>query len=269
MSVIECEGIMPILMKTEKLDAAMIQLMANNVCSYWNENGGPDLFAIRLFYKNKDNLDPTANVSFPQVLSQEGSVLLEKFFPDPPGAFKRAATLLVMARLRHLFTLATPDSTSANVKRIDPERAYAWAACPCFLLLAEIIKVLRVYNKTANKNFGLDNWEGFPSVHSEAEFVHFVNWLCDRPSEELHKPSAQPCKTCDINEERRGRMILATSLILEAVHYQNGSTRDAMVGCCDEALMGLKEEDRKIAFFDALLYEFKQKKPSTKTQESK
>ena len=204
---------MPVFAQDFKSDIEIILSLAEGVCSYWNKNGGPDQFGILAFTSREAA----------ELLSHEADRSMQ-FFPEEPGPFKRVAALLVLGRLTPLFALAAPNSKDAP-KPVNAARERDWIPKFCFLLLSPAFSSLSVSNSNC-QNHSLADWKGFPSFHSKAEFLLWLEWLCDYPNDSISD---------DERIVRRGRMILATSLILEAVYYQ-GPKKSVLCGVCDSQL---------------------------------
>jgi len=225
---------MPIFMPEFEQDEKLISILAARVSLYWNRWGGTD-YTVRAFVAS-----PSV-----KIVSREGDEVLAAFFPEEPGPFKRLATLMVLAKLVPLFTLATPNSTKDNLKEVDMETEIEWLPRLCFLLIEPTFQILSLKGPNG-KNTPMSHWNGFPSMHSKAEFLQWLEWIRDYSPEHLTQSAR------DENLVRRGRMILATSLILEAVYYQNEASKGGICGCCDHQLM----EDPRMAraiVFDGLL----------------
>jgi hypothetical protein len=245
---------MPLLFDQKSKDVLFLNRLAENVCTRWNENSGPEEFGIRLFYST-DAIEK---------IVEEGENLLTSLQHTMPGPFKRLAALLVLARLNHLFTLATSESVANNVRSVAADKESLWVSRPIYFLIGETMSVLQINGKKAKIHLG--EWKGFPSYHSRAEFLQLLAWFCDMPMDSWHGEKrynldeiiekggeCDDFKRVDANFERRQRMILAVSLILEAVHYQGTKLDYTVVGCCDNELLKLDEEPRKLVFFDQYL----------------
>ena len=126
----------------------------------------------------------------------EGTQLLDAFFSAPAGAFKRVATLVVVARTMPFFTfIPTPPLQ-------DRQRLLSEALV---LLVPVALRMLRVNKFTPPKDDAwesLDQWQGFSSFHAESHFRALIEWLASSPREDL------------------GRMILAISLIIEEAYLR-------------------------------------------------
>ena len=210
---------MPILCENVDNDKLLIESLADEVCRFWNENGGID-HGVKLFV-GKDKIEE---------VSVAGDAILASFFADPPGPFKRLATLLVLARLDGLFTLAAPSSDNVNLVMVNSLTHRQWLARICYLLIEPTFFSLTVKGE-GGKEYPLTEWKDFPSIHSKAEFISWLEWLCDYPHDYFPSPQRDVEKM-----NRRGRMILATSLILEAVYYQNHASAN-ICGICDKVLL--------------------------------
>ena len=228
---------MPVLCKTQEADVDLIYDIALSVSEFWNDNGGCD-HGFRLFAVREKAV----------AVSISGDAVLAAFFPHPPGPFKRLATLLVTSRLipESLFCFASVESTQGNIKPAPPAIVAEWESQLAYLLIQPTLASLKVYDRAGSPH-EMNEWAGFPSIHSKAEFLLWLRWLRDYPADCF---SATPgCD--DINTERRGRMVLATTLILEAVYYQDKARLASICSICDEVLSS--KEDLRYIMFDALL----------------
>jgi len=223
---------MPIFMDSFENDEALIQEIAVTTATYWNENGGTD-FGFQVFVP-KDNI---------KEMSHSGDEVLGAFFPEEPGPFKRVATALVMARLIPLFCLASVDSTDDHMKPIPARDEREWQARMAFLLLEPALAAVHMTNGTDEGSMR-DHWHGFPSLHSKAEFLFWLEWLCDYPPDILLDEAA--------GLDRRGRMVLGTSLILEAIYYQDGH-KSGICGSCDKEFFKSCKTNPALFTFDAQL----------------
>jgi hypothetical protein len=227
---------MPVLCRNLHDDVELIYGISLAASEFWNDNGGCD-HGVRLFAVREKA----------EMVSVQGDRVLAAFFPDPPGPFKRLAALLVTSRLipESLFCFASADSTLGNIKPAPPAIAAEWESNLSYLLIQPAFTALRVYSQDGKPN-ELTDWKGFPSIHSKAEFLLWLRWLRDYPAEVFSKTPG--CD--DVNMERRGRTVLATALILEAVYYQDKTRLAGICSMCDEVLEG---EDRRHIMFDAYL----------------
>lgn len=223
---------MPIFFDDFKRDEQAITELAVGVADYWNAYG-TERYAFKVF---------TSEEAI-QAISRSGDHLLGGFFPEQPGAFKRIATLLVLSRLQPLFSLATADSTPKNLKRVQFAIDLEWLPRICFMLIEPAFDMLQVEKgESAHK---LDDWAGFPSAHSKAEFIQWLDWLRDFPADKLPP---------DENGIRRVRMIMAAALILEAVYFQKEPRRE-VCGACDDKV------DLTCVTFEGYLWEAYQRNP--------
>jgi len=219
-------------------DVCAILLLARRVCRYWNSNCGTSN-GFRLF---------VAKEAVERIV-RDSNIVMPAFFPDEPGPFKRVASLLVLSRLTPLFTLASVNSTLDKLTDINQAEEQQWLPRVCYLLTQPSFDILKVSNDQIREH-ALVDWKDFPSLHSKAEFLLWLEWLCDYPRELLS------------DEEkiiRRGRMILATSLILEAVYYQTKSSVSPLCGACDHNI-----PDLRLVTFDAILWQNKLDKQAGK-----
>jgi hypothetical protein len=218
---------MPIFVPSSELDEQIILDISAGICDYWNKFGGTD-FGIRLFV-SKDSV---------RTVSQEGGDILAAHFAEQPGPFKRVAAFLVASRLSSLFTLATVNSTADDLHEIPAQIELEWLPKVCFLLLGPAFSIVHIDGH--DKKHTLDDWKGFPSIHTKAEFLFWLRWLCEYRSDCL--PAGEVLA-------RRGRMVLATSLILEAVYYQMSTGAvPPLCGLCDVELKKRFPDFRQVVF---------------------
>jgi hypothetical protein len=236
---------MPIFFNETKRDQEFILRLASHVCDFWNENGGPD-HGVRLFV-SKEAV---------RKVSEDGDQVLAAFFPEEPGPFKRVAALLVLSRLTPLFALASPTSTPSNLEPVPLGLHDEWIARICYLLVEPAFAALRVRGADGRTDLPLSEWAGFPSVHSKAEFLLLLEWLTDYP-DGYFVGGVSGGSADDERLERKGRMVLAFTLILESVYYQGGdvTARNKVCSACDKTL--LKTADFRHLFYDALLMDAK------------
>ena len=219
--------------------------LASGICQHWNENGGKN-FGFSLFVPKESA----------KRLSEEGDQVLA-YFADEPGPFKRVATLVVLSRLLPLFTIASVNSTRDNLQKSAMEIASnSWLPRLSFLLIRPALRSLYLKNTDGNL-MQLPPWRGFPSLHSKAEFLFLLQWMRDFPNSDYTEQQ-------DAHRlERRGRMVLAVALILEAVFYQK--TAAEICGFCDRALIKalsgkFTEFNLRELLFDAYLADYVRRK---------
>lgn len=231
---------MPIFMEKFCDDVETIGDIAQTVATYWNQNGGPDQGLSVLW--SREAVDK---------ISHEGDQILAGFFPDPPGPFKRLATFIVLSRLHPLFALIPPAAGIDNLKPVQPGFHDEWIARVIYLLIEPSMQVLQVRGKDGQV-FSLTEWADFPSLHTKTEFLFWLEWLRDYP------PGYLPRDISDTEGlERRGRMVLATSLILEQAYYSKGGNTQ-LCRICDQNLINAM--DHRLLFFDAFLSDNQEKK---------
>jgi len=176
--------------------------IANGVAILWNQHGGTDHGFSLLIGRN-------------QVVDccTHGTKLLDRHFSRPPGPFKRIAALVVLARLDPFFQFEpNPPSVAARAE---------WLARICALLIPAAFSVLRVNIARSDEDekwVNLDQWNGFPSPHMKMDFISWLQWLDN--FDDIARPlNIEPADWNFRLEERVGRMILATSLMLESFYY--------------------------------------------------
>jgi hypothetical protein len=138
-------------------------------------------------------------------------LIQSKKFPNPPSPFKRVAALIVTAKL-FPFYQQEPSPLSPAIKQI-------WLSRIVALLIPGALSVLEV-NVSNDEKYPkmktLDNWNGFASPHYKIEFLKWVQWL-----DGFDWLNVQGDREMwdQLNKDRMARMIMATSLIIEANYY--------------------------------------------------
>jgi hypothetical protein len=188
--------------KAGQEDYDAILTLARSVAEVWNTFGGTDHgFRVRVGEKEVQ-----------ECCSLGHEILItSKKFPNPPGPFKRVAALVVLARLYPFFELDPPPPY--------PQACQIWLARVIGLLIPATLSTLEVNiskDKTNPKWEQLNNWRGFASPHYKIEFLVFLQWL-DGLS--WIRPIIDEQLWQSIRKDRLARMILATSLIIEANYY--------------------------------------------------
>jgi len=204
---------MPIFMDTYEDDQELIKKMAVGIANFWNKNGGTD-YGFQAF---------VAEESITK-MSEDGDAVLASHFCADPGPFKRVAAALVLARLTPLFGICSVNSTNEDMAKVPVMTVRDWIPRLAYMLIEPAFAAVKLVNRK-NQTSLADGWSGFPSLHSKAEFLLWLEWLCDYPSDLLASESERLA--------RRGRMVLATALVLEGIYYQNGQ-RAEICGCCDK-----------------------------------
>jgi hypothetical protein len=147
-----------------------------------------------------------------EAISIAGGNMLERSFPKDdgtPSAFKRAATLLVMMCIHPFIVARQRDENGLFCKPVvvgDSLRDLAVRFMADTLPLVFSVLVTDVNGEWVP----LDNWKGFSSEDFETEFITFLKWLGN--SDCVQHSLGNPV----YNDERLTRIILGTSLILEA-----------------------------------------------------
>ena len=210
-------------------DFKAIERVAKTVAGLWNEYGGQD-HGFQIVY-GTDEIE---------ACSTHASSIFKRFFPDPPGPFKRVAALLVFGRLFPFFAFNPP--------RPSPVEREEWLSRVVALMLPVALRLIRAdiaSHPGATTWKSIDAWKGFPSVHYKIEFLAFLQWLdnFDWVIDAIDKISPPPpVDKRALIESRLARMILATSLTIEACYYASeglpaqasqAHLRGKCVGCID------------------------------------
>lgn len=185
---------------SEKEDLEAIEDIADDVATLWNEYGGKD-YGFGVAYD-------TARI---KQCYDKALPILGSFFPNPPGPFKRVATLLVFGRLYPFFYF-----TGRN---LSPKETQEWLSRIVALMLPISLSTLKVNistHKDVDTWVALDKWSGFPSVHYKVEFLGFLEWLDNFQWLLVRIPASDHKMVID---NRLARMTLALSLIIESCYY--------------------------------------------------
>jgi len=224
---------MPIFMDTYEEDQRLIEMMAKEVAEFWNKYGGTE-YGFQVFVSKECIVK----------MSEDGDAVLAAHFHDEPGPFKRIAAALVLARLTPLFGICSVNSTDDRLAKVPIMTLRDWVPRLAFLLIEPALAAVQLVGMPPQASLR-DGWHGFPSLHSKAEFLLWLEWLCDYPTELLASEPEQLA--------RRGRMVLATALILESIYYQDGRP-PAICGCCDKEF-AKKCDNLGLFTFDKMLAE--------------
>jgi hypothetical protein len=242
-------------------DKKAIIRVADRVSILWNEHGGEEFgFKIR---HGSDQIE---------YCSRRACEILRRHFPDPPGPFKRVAALLVFGRLYPFFEFDPP-------RRSDQENE-EWLARIVALMLPVSLRLLHAdisSKKEVQTLKSMDAWKGFPSVHYKVEFLAFMQWLdnlewfsdcLDGLPENVITEVKQRMRMDEVIDNRLARMILATSLIIEACYYgseilpkqsDQAHLRGKCLGCIDP------KGDTTALSYDARLFENYKKAQAAKS----
>jgi hypothetical protein len=182
-------------------DVEAVLYLANQVAAIWNECGGQQHgFSVIVGEKELGICCDHAR----EILVESGK------FPNPPGPFKRVAALIVCARLYPFFGL--------DPKPLTVQDRNAWLTRLVALLIPVTLQRLEVNVSKGEKEhwIALDKWIGFCSHHHKIEFLAFLEWLetCEWAQAHIPDPDWKV-----FNMKRLARMILATTLIIEANYY--------------------------------------------------
>lgn len=219
-----------------KDDFEAIGRVAGTVANVWNEYGGKSDFGFSVEFGTEQI----------EECSKKASTIFKEFFPNPPGPFKRVAALLVFGRLYPFFGFKP-----ARASEIENEE---WLSRIVVMMLPVALRLLRADISThpkAQSWKSINAWKGFPSVHYKIEFLAFMQWLDNfqwLPDSLEGLPPAvieevkRRLKLEKMTSNRLARMILATSLIIEACYYASEGLlaqanqehlRGKCVGCID------------------------------------
>lgn len=232
-------------------DKQAITRVADRVAILWNDYGGHD-FGFKIQH-GEDQIE---------FCSKRATSIFEKYFPDPPGPFKRVAALLVFGRLYPFFEFIPSRRSSQD----DEE----WLARIVALMIPVSLRLLYAdvsATKDAHTYKAIDAWKGFPSIHYKVEFLAFIQWLdnlewavkrLDGLEENVIADVKERMKMDEVINSRLARMILATSLIIEACYYgsetlpqqpEQSNLRGKCLGCIDP------EGDTTALSYDGRLFE--------------
>ncbi|MGZ4974119.1 MAG: hypothetical protein ACXWJB_03420 [Limisphaerales bacterium] len=200
---------MGILYERQDDDAALIVRICEIAASDWNTKFSNE-FGVFVLIK------PEAAEA---ISLAGGNMLLRSFPKDPrtPSAFKRVATLLVMMCLHPFIVVRQRDENGEfKIPVVVAENLRDFAVQFIIDTLPLIFSVLMKQDDEGNWQ-PLDKWVGLPSEGFNDEFLLFLKWLgnSDCVVHSLGNPV--------YNDERLTRIILGTSLILEAAYSYSAS----------------------------------------------
>jgi len=207
------------------------------IAQLWNNFGGEQHgFKLRVGKKQVEECCRIGN----EILIQR------KRFPNPRSPFKRVATLVVVAKLFPFYELV-PTPASPAIKQI-------WMARIVALLIPGALSILELNVADDEKRpvlKALEAWNGFASPHYKIEFLKWLQWL-----DGLDWVVVQGDKEAwdQLNKERVARMVMATSLIIEANYYigeVGPAAENHLRGKCKRCL---KDQDLTALTYDKELY---------------
>ncbi|MGA2221742.1 MAG: hypothetical protein ABSH21_08185 [Verrucomicrobiia bacterium] len=214
--------------------------VASQVATLWNEYGG-----------QQHGFQIEAGKAEIIRCCDRGTALLDAYFYRPPSPFKRVAAFCVLARIQPFFQLRPkPPTAPSNAE---------WLARICALLIPTTLAILHVNTAKSDEPphwVNLDKWKGFPSPHVKMDFVSWLQWLDN--FDYLSKPESTTQEDWEIIlDERAGRMILSTALMIEAFYYINEGcpfppSVNHLRGKCRACLD--KTDDLTTLVYDGLLF---------------
>lgn len=173
---------------------------------------------------------------------KKGAALFDEephYFSSPPGPFKRVAAFLVLSCLYPF--IGFEPRFSAHRRLAMPKNNHdrrIWHVRFAVFMLPTLFYRLKV---KIDEEWQRLQWPGFPSQHYQLEFMNMLKWLdgfdhlqhCISPHEEWDSF----CK------KRLARMVMATSLALEASYYANTNKEEAVLcGKINGCMSHLNEE---------------------------
>jgi hypothetical protein len=187
-------------------DVEAVLDVADQVATLWNDYGGTEHgFSLLV------GQDAVMRVC------EKGDFFLKKYFSKTclPGPFKRTATLVVLGRLYPFFEMRPSRTTFLSTGK--------WLPRIVALMIPGALRSLR-FNAADNpaipKWKPLDKWRGFPSAHYKLDFM---SWVESMDSMEWIDTAIPPLAAFEAwqetSEMRVARMILVTSLMIEACYY--------------------------------------------------
>lgn len=177
-------------------DRKMVSTILEGVCQYWDIHATKDSKSSPEFTtKGVDRICRFA----------EEHVFTQKFFPTPPGPFKRAAALVVL--VRHLECITFINKGSVDSMITDEEVLTDYKAKFAFYCIAPTLKNCRLAD-CGDKL--LKTWAPATN-HLRAEMIAWLKWL-ESPSEGSVFDVPRLC-----------RAIMALAMIVEQSYYISGN----------------------------------------------
>jgi hypothetical protein len=155
-------------------------------------------------------------------------------FPREPGPFKRAAAFLVLSRLSPFYSV----NNGVGVGFTAQERHH-WNTRFLVLSVGPVLRQTHLMLDGHSRHV-MASWKGFPSLHYLLEFLVWLRWLDDF---QRFEPLFQ-AEWRAVSMQRLARMVMSTSLIIEACYY--GAKSPFPSSCLDK----LSEEQRKDIMYD-------------------
>jgi hypothetical protein len=182
-------------------DVNRAQGVAASVCGSWNSH-----------CSSRYGFIVTAHTPDLKVVCERGTELLQNtaYFPTEPGPFKRVATFLVFGRLHPFYSTKNGVGTVFN----DQQRQN-WNTRFLVLSIGPLLRQTHLLLDGQSRHV-MAGWKGFPSLHYLLEFLVWLRWLDDFKR-------FQDCFKEDwptVSTQRLARMVISTSLIVEASYYE-------------------------------------------------
>lgn len=223
-------------------DVEALMFLADAVGQWWNEKRAPDWgFSVRV-----------SEQKIRECCDQGGALFSTGTFPDSPGPFKRLSTLIVLGRLFPFFQFKAGFAKNGTWQEGHAaptgEEETAWVVRMMVLTIPFAFPKMVV--SIDGKEQVLDEWNGFPSSHYRLEFMGWLRWLdgCEDFQPFFEKSPEKWTKFCS---ERLARMVMSTSLMLEACYYLSPVPDDHRARLLQSGYSGSKDldEDLKIDLY--------------------
>jgi hypothetical protein len=198
---------------------------ADVIADQWNRHAA-SIYGFQVFIRSKKISQ----------LCQVGARLFENgdVFPRQPGPFKRTAAFLVLGRLYPFFQFSgKPEHLPKG------DEVVAWTVRLLALTIPVILRQLTVQLNGTTQT--LHEWKGFPSPHYQLEFFALLRWLDNGEEYETLFPADTWAR---FSFHRQARMVMATSLMLEASYYLNGQETTQVQSQVSRCLTNLSDEQQ-------------------------
>jgi len=189
-------------------------------------------------------------VNHPSIVAacqQANDLFSSGLFPAQPGPFKRAAAFVIMGRLYpfYLFKGELADEISK-----DEHQRAQWLARLMALSIPAVLSMTQV--KIGENRVILNDWQGFPSPHYKLEFVAWLRWLDN--FDRYKKMFLQAKEWQTFSMERLARMVMSTSLMIEACYYinPNAPRANSIQSKVTDCLSSLDEDQTLDLIYDYL-----------------
>lgn len=172
------------------------------------------------------------------------------YFARPPGPFKRTSAFVIIGRLNPFFgfhPLAKPKEHTVSLVPSSEGEKQAWLARIMTLMIPAILSGTRA--NIGGNHILLSEWVGFPSPHFKLEFLAWLRWLdrCESYRDVLGNKEWEK-----FYERRLARMVMATSLMIEACYYASNPAEGTICGNTASCMESLGDDHELDLIYDMI-----------------